>query len=121
VLSVGAKGAAFALPVTGDHLGVIGDNGKILIFPLDELPEMVAWQGREAAGVPRGRLARRRCLQSRRRGHLDRYRGPYKGLDRVEGLVGSSGVCRQDFAEGLPYKQEVQAKAGQLGVLPIAR
>ncbi|OYU70107.1 MAG: DNA topoisomerase IV subunit A [Alphaproteobacteria bacterium PA2] len=45
VLSVGAKGAAFALPVAGDHLGVIGDNGKILIFPLDELPEMVRGKG----------------------------------------------------------------------------
>jgi len=45
VLNVGAKGAAFALPVTGDHLGVIGDNGKILIFPLAELPEMPRGKG----------------------------------------------------------------------------
>ncbi|MEI6439076.1 MAG: DNA topoisomerase IV subunit A [Alphaproteobacteria bacterium] len=45
VLSVGAKSAAFALPVTGDHLGVIGDNGKILIFPLEELPEMARGKG----------------------------------------------------------------------------
>ena len=45
VLSVGAKGAAFALPVSGDHLGVIGENGKILIFPLEELPEMARGKG----------------------------------------------------------------------------
>jgi topoisomerase-4 subunit A len=45
VLNVGAKGAAFALPATGDHLGVIGDNGKILIFPLEELPEMPRGKG----------------------------------------------------------------------------
>lgn len=45
VLSVGAKSAAFALPATGDHLGVIGDNGKILIFPLEELPEMARGKG----------------------------------------------------------------------------
>ena len=45
VLNVGAKGAAFAMPATGDHLGVIGDNGKILIFPLSELPEMPRGKG----------------------------------------------------------------------------
>ncbi|MDP3746790.1 MAG: DNA topoisomerase IV subunit A [Phenylobacterium sp.] len=45
VLNAGAKGAAFALPATGDHLGVIGDNGKILIFPMAELPEMPRGKG----------------------------------------------------------------------------
>ena len=45
VLNVGAKGAAFAMPAAGDHLGVIGDNGKILIFPLAELPEMPRGKG----------------------------------------------------------------------------
>ena len=45
VLNAGAKGAAFALPATGDHLAVIGDNGKILIFALDELPEMPRGKG----------------------------------------------------------------------------
>ncbi len=45
VLNAGAKGAAFAMPATGDHLAVIGDNGKILIFPLDELPEMPRGKG----------------------------------------------------------------------------
>ena len=45
VLNVGAKGAAFAMPATGDHLGVIGDNGKILVFPLAELPEMPRGKG----------------------------------------------------------------------------
>ncbi|UTP41484.1 DNA topoisomerase IV subunit A [Phenylobacterium sp. LH3H17] len=45
VLNAGAKGAAFALRATGDHLGVIGDNGKILIFPMAELPEMPRGKG----------------------------------------------------------------------------
>ena len=45
VLNVGPKGAAFAMPATGDHLAVIGDNGKILIFPLAELPEMPRGKG----------------------------------------------------------------------------
>lgn len=45
VLNAGTKGAAFAMPMSGDHLGVIGDNGKILIFPLTELPEMPRGKG----------------------------------------------------------------------------
>jgi len=45
VLNAGAKGAAFAMPLNGDHLGVIGDNGKVLIFPLAELPEMPRGKG----------------------------------------------------------------------------
>ena len=37
--------ALISLEVAGDHLAVIGDNGKILIFPLDELPEMPRGKG----------------------------------------------------------------------------
>ena len=37
--------AALCLEMTGDHLAVIGDNGKILIFALDELPEMPRGKG----------------------------------------------------------------------------
>ena len=45
VMSVGAGGAAFSLEADGDHLAVIGDNGKALIFPLAELPEMPRGKG----------------------------------------------------------------------------
>src|SRR5215469_15815118 len=45
VLNVDAKGACFCLPVDGDHLAVVGDNGKALIFPLAELPEMPRGKG----------------------------------------------------------------------------
>jgi topoisomerase IV subunit A len=37
--------AAVSLPAAGDHLAVIGDNGKLLIFPLAELPEMPRGKG----------------------------------------------------------------------------
>jgi topoisomerase-4 subunit A len=46
VLNPGPKGAAVSLPLLeGDHLAVVGDNGKILIFPTDELPEMPRGKG----------------------------------------------------------------------------
>jgi len=44
-LTVDAKGAAFCLEAAGDHLAVLGDNGKALIFPLAELPEMPRGKG----------------------------------------------------------------------------
>jgi topoisomerase IV subunit A len=44
-LSVDAAGACFCLAVDGDHIAVLGDNGKALIFPLSELPEMPRGKG----------------------------------------------------------------------------
>ena len=43
----GAKGAAVCLPLTetDDEIAVIGDNGKTLIFPVAELPEMPRGKG----------------------------------------------------------------------------
>jgi topoisomerase-4 subunit A len=38
-------GVAACMPATGDQLAVVGDNGKILIFAMDELPEMSRGKG----------------------------------------------------------------------------
>ncbi|MHB8528278.1 MAG: DNA topoisomerase IV subunit A [Caulobacteraceae bacterium] len=45
VLVTGPGGAAACLEASGDHLATIGDNGKILIFPLSELPRMPRGKG----------------------------------------------------------------------------
>jgi topoisomerase-4 subunit A len=46
VLNVEGTKALISLDATdGDHLAVIGDNGKILAFPLGELPEMARGKG----------------------------------------------------------------------------
>ncbi|MDE2485894.1 MAG: DNA topoisomerase IV subunit A, partial [Alphaproteobacteria bacterium] len=50
VLNAGAKGALVCEPLGGpggdaDHLAVMGDNGKLLIFPVAELPEMPRGKG----------------------------------------------------------------------------
>jgi topoisomerase-4 subunit A len=37
--------AAVSIEAAGDHIATIGDNGKILIFPLEELPEMPRGKG----------------------------------------------------------------------------
>jgi topoisomerase-4 subunit A len=46
VLNAGPKGALVCVALgEADHLAVIGDNGKILIFPVSELPEMPRGKG----------------------------------------------------------------------------
>jgi topoisomerase-4 subunit A len=45
VLNVDDGAALICLEAEGDHLAVIGDNGKIVIFPLAELPEMTRGKG----------------------------------------------------------------------------
>jgi len=37
--------AAVCGPVEGDHVAVVGENRKLIIFPLDELPEMTRGRG----------------------------------------------------------------------------
>ena len=46
VLNLGEGDEAVACsPVAGDHVAVIGENRKLLLFPLDELPEMTRGRG----------------------------------------------------------------------------
>ena len=37
--------AKLCVPVTGDHLAIIGENRKLLVFPLAEVPEMARGKG----------------------------------------------------------------------------
>ena len=37
--------ATRCLPVTGDHLAIVGENRKMLVFPLAEIPEMARGKG----------------------------------------------------------------------------
>lgn len=47
VLLLGDEGARakLCLPVAGDHLATLGDNRKLLIFPLSEIPDMTRGRG----------------------------------------------------------------------------
>jgi topoisomerase-4 subunit A len=48
--------------VSGDHLAVVGDNRKLLVFPLDELPEMARGKGVRLQSYKDGGLADIACL-----------------------------------------------------------
>ncbi|MCC0026585.1 MAG: DNA topoisomerase IV subunit A [Zhengella sp.] len=37
--------ARFCVPVSGDHVAIVGENRKLLVFPLDQVPEMTRGKG----------------------------------------------------------------------------
>ena len=84
--------ARLCLPVEGDHLAVIGDNGKVLMFPARRPARDGPRQGRQTAELPRRRPARRPHLRRRHRPQLGGQRGPQA---RVEGLEGLARQTRQ--------------------------
>ncbi|MFT4620608.1 MAG: topoisomerase-4 subunit A [Dinoroseobacter sp.] len=49
-------------PVTGDHLAVVGENRKLLVFALDELPEMARGKGVRLQKYKDGGLVDLKCL-----------------------------------------------------------
>ncbi|WP_139792269.1 DNA topoisomerase IV subunit A [Henriciella litoralis] len=84
-------------PVAGDHIAVIGTNRKLLIFPLDELPEMSRGKGNK----------------------LQNYRGKEKladamTFDREDGLVVTDAAGR---SRAFPEWTEWMGKRAQAGRL----
>jgi topoisomerase-4 subunit A len=56
VVNVDQGEAIVCLEADGDQLAVIGDNGKLLIFPLSELPEMARGKGVKLQSYKEGGL-----------------------------------------------------------------
>ncbi|MGH7016297.1 MAG: DNA gyrase C-terminal beta-propeller domain-containing protein, partial [Caulobacteraceae bacterium] len=57
VINVGGSVLAVSRPAAGDHAAVIGQNGKILIFPLAELPVMGRGKGVKLQSYRQGGLS----------------------------------------------------------------
>ena len=53
--------ACCCVPVEGDHVATIGENRKMLIFPLDEVNEMTRGKGVILQRFKDGGLRRRAC------------------------------------------------------------
>ncbi|MFQ6017603.1 MAG: DNA topoisomerase IV subunit A [Kiloniellaceae bacterium] len=97
VLNLGAGvEAAACVPVEGDTVAVIGENRKLLIFPLDELPEMT-----------RGRGV---IMQKYREGGLC----DVKTFNRAKGLTWSVGAGRARCETALDPWIGKRAAAGRL-------
>ena len=62
---------------TGDHVAVVGENRKLLVFPLAELPEMGRGKGVRLQRYKDGGLADAIDLRPRRRAQLEGPRRPH--------------------------------------------
>ena len=92
-LNNGAK-ALVARPISGDHMAVVGTNRKMLVFKLDELPEMYRGRGVTLQRYKDGNLADAKAffieeglswLQSGGRTRTERELGPWMGNGRRQG------------------------------------
>jgi len=97
ILNVGAGDeASVCAPATGDSVAIIGDNRKLLLFPLKELPEM-----------PRGKGVR---LQRYKDGGL----ADAKTFSKKESLTYIDSAGRSFILPDLRDWWGVRAQAGRL-------
>ncbi len=117
VLNVKAPDAARALAaVEGEFVAAIGENRKVVIFALEQLPEMARGTRRAAAALQGRRALGHQDLQGRRRTELDRYGGT-RLLADAEGarrLARQSRRCGSHRAEGIPAHEQVQRRLAAL-------
>ena len=65
VLNVGDKAkAALIVPAAGDHVAVIGQNRKLLVFPISQLSEMARGKGTRLQRYKDGEVSDARCSPS---------------------------------------------------------
>ena len=101
-LNNGAK-ALVARPVDGDHMAVVGTNRKMLVFKIDELPEMNRGRGVTLQRYKDGSLADAKAfyleqclswLQSGGRTRTERELGPWMGKRAAAGRLVPTGFPR---------------------------
>ncbi|WEZ83850.1 DNA topoisomerase IV subunit A [Rhizobium sp. 32-5/1] len=54
--------AKLVIPVRGDHVAIVGENRKLLVFPLDQLPEMTRGKGVRLQRYKDGGISDIRCF-----------------------------------------------------------
>ncbi len=117
MLNVDAGAAAVCVEAAGDHVAMIGDNGKILIFPIAELPEMSRGKGVKLQSYREGGLRDATDVQRRRRAGLDRHGGPHPKPGGVARLAGQARRGGPPCAKRLSCQQAFSASLDGLGVL----
>ena len=90
--------------VDGELVAAIGENRKMVIFPLDQVPEMTRGRGVRLQRYKEKGLVRRHHLQGRRRPDLDRRRRPqlHAADEGTRGLARQPRRRRPHRAKGFP-------------------
>ena len=108
----GARRAA-CVPADGDMVAAIGENRKMLIFPLEEVPEMARGKGVRLQRYKDGSLSRRARVQEGRGTDLARCRRPHLHAADVASCkdwVGQRAQAGRLAPQGLPQVQQVRAR-----------
>ena len=98
------------VPADGDHVAIIGENRKLLIFPLEQVPEMARGKGVRLQRYKDGGVSDAKVFALDGRPDLARFRGPHvHGAEgRAEGLDRQSRRRGPAAAEGIPEEQQVR-------------
>ena len=116
VLNVTLPDTARALAVIeGDLAATIGENRKLVIFPLEQVPEMTRGRGVRLQRFKDGELSDIKTFKGSRWADLGRCRRPrLRAIDeRTRGLARKSRGCRPGQTRPLPHQQQVRHAAGQ--------
>ncbi len=96
--------------VEGDMVAVVGENRKLLVFPLEQLPEMGRGKGVRLQRYKDGGLSDLKTFPSDDRPHLDRFLRPH--LHKANGRAGRMARRprhrRPPGADGFPAQQQVR-------------
>ena len=124
VLGVDAPAlACLATPAAGDHVAVIGENRKLLVFPLAQVPEMARGKGVRLQRYKDGGLSDARVFaladgmtwRDSAGPHLHRRQARAEGMDR------QPRRGRPPAAEGVPEEQQVRGMRRQTAPIRRAR
>jgi topoisomerase-4 subunit A len=110
VLTVDAAGAAFCLEAVGDQLGVIGDNGKILIFPLEELPEMPRGKGVKLQAYREGGLRDALSFNAETGGYWIDSAGRRRDWTEWQAFVGKRAGAGKLAPKGFPTSKRFKPR-----------
>lgn len=95
------------MPVSGDHVAVVGENRKLLVFPLAQVPEMSRGKGVRLQRYKDGGISDVRCfaISDGLVWEDSAYRTFTKNKDELAEWLADRATMRPHRAEGLPAQR----------------
>ena len=113
VLEAGRE-AAVCMPAEGDTVAVIGENRKLLVFPLEQVPEMARGRGVQLQSYKDGGLADAKVF-TRKEGLSWRLGDRMRTETDAQPLARQPRRRRQAAAERLPEVATASSRGGARG------
>ena len=111
--AAGRGDAGVRVPAAADHLAVIGDNRKLVIFPLDQVPEMARGRGVRLQKYKGGSLSDARAFRLGRRPVLGRFIRPKLDRDGAGDWLGERAQAGRMPPKGFPRSNRFEELRSQ--------